>query len=372
MPDRRLHAVVVALSLLAFAVPATAQDDPVIRGRKVSEWFKFIREEKDARRRLAALQLVDSEAGPKVAAVFTAMARELREHPDETLRARVAGLAPRYKERGAEVASALKSALAADKSPAVREACAAALGKLDEAGFTAVRELSDALKDASAPVRAAAAEALGRFSRIESGIARDAVPALVELLKDADRSVRLGAAFALGRADVGAVAPSAGALGSALFAEKDLAVKKELLRTLTTIGPKAADAAGPVLAALKDPSVEVRQLAAIALGKIAPDASAALPELLKATRDSDKSVRCHAIHAIGALKKAGVSAIPDLIEILKKDDVTEVRLAVIEELGGFGPDAKAALDVLAVAAKDGRPSIREAAQEAAKKIQQAP
>jgi HEAT repeat protein len=50
--------------------------------------------------------------------------------------------------------------------------------------------------------------------------------------------------------------------------------------------------------------------------------------------------------------------------------VPEVRLAVIEELGGFGADAKEAVDALTIAAKDGRAAIREAAADALKKIQQ--
>jgi HEAT repeat protein len=116
----------------------------------------------------------------------------------------------------------------------------------------------------------------------------------------------------------------------------------------------------------------VRQQAAYALGRIKPDPKIALPELLKAVQDKDKSVRCYVIHAIGALGKPATSAIPELIRVLKEDVVADVRLAAIEELATFGPDAKAALDVLMIASRDGKPAIREAAQEAVKKIQQSP
>ena len=147
---------------------------------------------------------------------------------------------------------------------------------------------------------------------------------------------------------------------------------KELIKALGALGPKAGAAPANLLAGLRDPNAEIRQLSALALAKVPLDATAALPELLKAASDPDRSVRCYAIHAIGSLGKGAVSAIPELIAILSKDNVAEVRLAVIEELARFGPDAKAALEVLTVASRDGRPAVREAAQEALKRIQSMP
>ena len=138
------------------------------------------------------------------------------------------------------------------------------------------------------------------------------------------------------------------------------------------MGPAASEATPALIKALQDANAEVRQQAAYGLGRIKPDAMLALPELLKAVKDKDKSVRCHAIHALGALGKPATSAIPELIRVLKEDVVADVRLAAIEELATFGPDARAALDVLMIASRDGKPAIREAAQEAVKKIQQSP
>jgi HEAT repeat protein len=368
--SRKLLALLAAILALS---GVRADEDPKIGDKKVTEWFKFLREEQDARRRQAALMIIDREAGPKVGVVFPGLVKELREHPDPAVRAKIAELMPKYKDRGGdEVANALKAALTNDKEGKVRAAAAAALGQLGRPlGFSAVKELGDALKDKDAGTRAAAAEAIGDFSRIDPEIAKESAPALAAALQDSDTQVRLQSAFALGR--MGAAAETAvAALAASLPKEKDIAVRKEITKTLTAMGPSASGATAALVAALKDESPDVRQTAAIALGHVNPDAGLALPELLKATKDRDKSVRCYAIHAIGSLGKSAASAIPDLIEIVRKDEVADVRVAAIEELAGFGNDAKAAVDALTVASKDGRLAIREAALEALKKIQQSP
>src|SRR5262249_54658927 len=149
----------------------------------------------------------------------------------------------------------------------------------------------------------------------------------------------INAAYALGRM-APLAAEAAGPLGELAAADKDQAARKEACKTLAAIGPKAVIAVPYLAKVLRDPQASVRQQAAIALGKIGPDAAAALPDLLKAAHEPDKSVRCHAIRAIGGLGKGALTAIPELIKILKEDDVVEVKLAAIDELGGFGPDAK--------------------------------
>ncbi len=354
-----------------FTSAIRAEDDPLIRGRKLSEWFKFMREQSDARLRQVALQLVDSEGGPKVGAVLTGLVNELRENKDAGLRARIAELLPRYQDRQEEVVNALKSALQKDASGKVREAAAKSLGGLGRAGFPALKELGEALKDKDANTRASAAQAIGEFSRVDPEIAKDYVSNLGQCMRDESGTVRFQAAFALGR--MGPAAESAvGALVEDLPKDKDASVRKEIIKTLTSLGMGATTASAVLLDSLQDSDVEVRQRAAIALSRVAPPPETALPKLLKAIHDPDKSVRCHVIHAIGGLGKPAASAIPELVEILKKEESADVRLAAIEELASFGPDAKAAIDVLNVAAKDGRAAIRDAAQEALKKIQQSP
>jgi HEAT repeat protein len=372
MPSPHSRICLAVLSL-TFVITASirADDDPTIRGRKLSAWFKFMRDEPDARLRQVALHLVDSEGGPKVGAVLSGLVQELKENKDTALRLRIAELLPRYQERADEVVSALKSALQHDAEGKVREASAISLGKLDRVGFSAVKELGDALKDKDSGTRAAAAQAIGAFSRTDPEIGKEFVSTLAGCLRDDNAAVRLQSAFALGR--MGAAAESAvSALGEALPKDKDAAVRKEIAKSLASLGTTASGASAALIDTLQDRDVEVRQAVAIALARVGPPAETALPKLLKAAHDPDKSVRCHAIHALGALGKPAVSAIPDLIDILRKDEAADVRLAAIEELASFGQDAKAAIDALTVASKDGRTAVRDAAQEALKKIKQSP
>jgi HEAT repeat protein len=363
--------IVCATATAASSNRSYAADDPEIRGRKVSAWFKFLREEKDARRRQAALQIIDLQAGPKVAVVFPGLLRELREHPDTAIRARIAQLLLKYKDKGDDLTKALTNALENDKDAKVREAAATTLGRLDRMGFVTVPELTKALKDQAPTVRAAAADALGQFSAIDGEIARDAIPLLSECLKDSSTPVRMNVVLTLARMGP-AAATATPALAESLANDKEDGIRKECAKALAFIG-KGADSAAPALIkALGDSSSEVRQYSAYALGRISPDPKVVLPELLKAIKDKDKTVRGYAIHAIGSLGKAATPAIPELIRVLKDDVVAEVRLAAIEELASFGPDAKAALDALTIASRDGKPAIREAAQDALKKIQQSP
>ncbi len=366
----RIAVFTLTVAMVPVAI-VRADDDPVIRGRKVSEWFKFIREQPDARLRQIALQVVDSDGGPKVASVLPGMIELLHDHKDAALRLRIVEYLPKYKERGDEVVAGFKYALQHDSDAKVREAAVTALGRMDRTAFTAIKEVGDALKDKDPATRAAAASTIAAFSRIDPEIAKDYVSSLATSLQDESTPVRLQAAFALGRMTTVAQ-PTITALIDRLPKEKDAAVRKEIVKTLASFGMTASAADSAVADLLQDKNVEVRQSAAIALGRISPAADRVMPKLLKAAHDPDSSVRCHAIHALGALGKPAISAIPELIDILKNDNVADVRLAVIEELASFGPDAKAATDVLQVATKDGRGAIREAAQEALKKIQQSP
>jgi HEAT repeat protein len=96
-----------------------------------------------------------------------------------------------------------------------------------------------------------------------------------------------------------------------------------------------------------------------------------LPQLIEAVKDHDRFVRAAAVGAIGAFGKESPLAQAALINSLN-DDVVEVRLAAIEELGRMGPPAKAALPTLREARKnDNRLVVRQAAEEAIKRIESA-
>ncbi|MCX7701123.1 MAG: HEAT repeat domain-containing protein [Gemmataceae bacterium] len=332
----------------------------------------MIRDEANPQRRLAALMIVDSQAGPNVPIVLPNLLRELAQNTDPAIRRRIISLLPRYRDRGDEIVNSFRLALTKDADAGVREAAAVAIPKLDRTAAVAlIPDLANALGDEATGVRAAAAQTIGILCQKDAQVALETIPALISALKDTATQVRFQSAYALAQMGASAVS-SAEALADMFVSDREIPNRKEAAKALAAIGPKASPVAEKVLQGLSDPHAEIRQSAAFALGRIQGDPERVLPALLKAARDADVSVRCFAVHAIGAYGKPAVHTIPELIDILRRDEVADVRLAVIEELASFGTDARPALEALRIASKDGRAAIREAALAAIKKIDSSP
>jgi HEAT repeat protein len=364
---------VVLLILTVGIVPAVrGQEDPIIRGRAVSEWFRLLKSEVNAARRQAILALIDSQAGPNVPIVLPNLLNAVSAHSDPAIRARILRILPKYKDRGDDIVQTYRSRLIHDSDGATREAAAQTIPKLDRsAAVLLMPDLGTALKDKDSRVRAASAQAIGMLSQGDPQVANEVLPQLRVGLHDADSEVRFQCAYAL--AQMGEVAaPAAGDLAEMFRTDANVLNRREAAKALGAIGSKAKDAVDALLMGLNDPQASVRQAAALALTTVRGDPDRVLPALLKSARDPDVSVRCLSIHAIGAMGKSAIPAIPVLIDILRRDEVADVRLAVIEELAHFGPDARPAIDALRIASKDGRAAVREAAQAALKKIESMP
>ena len=87
-------------------------------------------------------------------------------------------------------------------------------------------------------------------------------------------------------------------------------------------------------------------------------------------KDPDKSVRIFTVHALGnGLGPTLRDFVKDLAERLPKETEGEVRLAIVQELGALGPDAKEALPVLQQMVTDVQITVRDAAKQAVKKVQ---
>lgn len=368
---RSRHFLGTVILLLGAGVGA-AEEDPVVRGRTVSEWFRLIREESNPQRRLAALMIVDSQAGPNVPIVLPNLLRELANNMDPAIRRRIISMLPRYRDRGDEIVNSFRLALTKDADASVREAAALAIPKLDRtAAIALIPDLASALSDEAIGVRATAAQTIGILSQADAQVALETIPALTSALKDTAAPVRFQSAYALVQMGASA-ASSAEALADMFLSDREIPNRKEAAKALAAIGPKAGPVAEKLVRGLEDPHAEIRQSAAFVLGRIQGDPERVLPALLRAARDTDVSVRCFAVHAIGAYGKSALRTIPELIDILRRDEVADVRLAVIEELASFGADARSALEALRIASKDGRAAIREAALAALKKIESSP
>ena len=354
-----LRAMFALLSILPLASPAVAgadKEEPTVRGKKAPEWLEILQKDPKAERRQAAV-IALGILGPKLPGVVLGLSDALKDS-DSAVRRTTAQTLGQLGAEGRRAVDPLAETVKTDKSEAVRQAAATALGRLGATAKGAVPELSQALEDSHSGTRAAAAEALGRIG--PDAVA--ALPNLVRLLKDSERLARAQAAFALGRFGLEA-APAVPALATVVLNDSQVEIRRLAAEALGQIGPEASGAAAESLgqALQKDTQAEVRRAAALALGKIGTEAKSALPALLGALKDGDKFVRALALHTVAALAEESPLVVPAMATCLA-DEVAEVRLAAVDELGRLGPLAKPALAALrGVQKNDGRSIIRDAA-----------
>ena len=286
--------------------PARDPSAPAAGTRPISAWVAELRDQNSAVRLQSALAL--AEAGPAAREAEGALTLAVR-----------------------------------DPDPEVRYAAVVALGAAVPEGKAAIDGLARALADEYWFVQLAAAQALQNLGER----ARPAVPALVRALSPRDtvkdfRPVRCGAAMVtLSRID-----PSSKELdgafrlivGKLLESERQgsFGARATGARLLGDCGAAALPVMPAVARLLKDPDGDVRVAAAEALLKIAPE-------------------------------KQGEAALGVLADGLKSPDLL-IRLRAAEALGGLGPRARGTRSALRAALQDPEPEVRQAAQEAVKKV----
>lgn len=355
-----LFSLPLTCALLFVSALRSADDDPVVANKKMSEWLEILQNKSIAVKQRRAALVVLSIHGSRVSGTVLALIAAL-EDPEEDIRRGAAQTLGRMGMDADRAVTPLAEVVRADKADSVRLAAATALGRLGPKARPAALALAAALKDKHAGTRAAAAEAIG----LVNAPAADVVLGLVEALGDADRAVRSNALTTLGRFDRKTPA-AVSALANLLTKDEFPDIRRKAAESLGQLGADARAAVPGLAQALQDKDVDVRRWTAIALGKIGPAANAALPALAGALKkDPDSFVRGHAAHALGNL---GKEAVPALLDCVLKEAIIEVRLAAIEALGNIGPDAGEAVKVLNTARTDGRASVREAAEAALEKI----
>lgn len=430
-PVRRLPAGVCAgvtarwllclAGFLALPPAGRAQEDPLYRGQRLSQYVRALREADEGGRVKAAAALGEMRL------------------PDPSA---LAALGAALRDRSAQVREKAGSALAAigpaaipylgealgDADPAVRVVAAASLGQLSPAERAAMAPLLRALRDTEPAVHLQAAEALGRFGPA----AHDAVPGLMEALRSPSAAQRSAAVKAL--AKIGpAAGPAVGSLVVVLNERRradDVPRVLEIIEALGWIGPAAreaipalremlreknpvarvraawallavgtgAEAVIPVLTTLLDDAELARQeegptlqaRAADLLGWIGPEARAAVPALVRQMLARDHPAGTSALRAlvrIGddalpelirlfprtpdpgrkrlgfVLSKIGGKAVPPLVQMLDHPRA-EVRTAAAQTLGEIGREARAALPRLEEALNDPAVAVRLCAAEA--------
>jgi HEAT repeat protein len=274
-----------------------------------------------------------------------------------------------------------------DKSAAVREAAAAALGRMEGDAAKAVPDLTKALRDEQQSVRAAAAEALRRIAVDKEG-AKAVASSLSELellLKDekADHLGRAQAALAIGQVGAPDGLPAVGTLsGVAADSKAPADVRKAAAEALGRLGEGAGAAATRLGDLLTNQSVapEVRRAAVEALDRFGAAAKPALPALKKAAGDNDKFICVIAMHALGRMGPDLGDEVKDVVAVLLphlNDQILEVRVAAIQALGAIGretlgEDLKKVVNRLSAQADDSRAVVRDAANAALGRLKNKP
>jgi HEAT repeat protein len=378
--------VLLAAPLLWSGAARGEDEDPALRGKKLSEWIDLLQNGKTLGERRAGLLAVQLIGPRKSRKVTSALIAALRENSEESIRAGAAralgDIAGKARDEDdiplTKIRDALALSLRSDKTPAVRRAAARALGDMKGGAIGAIDVLALALKDADAGTRTEAASSLHRLGRN----ADEALSDLQAALKNnkLERLTRLYCAQALGRI---ASAEAVPALKDILAdAKADSELRRACAEALGQLGPKAADAV-PALAAVvtaKDSEVGLRRAAAEALDRMGAEARPALPALRMALKDEDQFVRSLSLHTISQMgHDLGDERKSTILGILTAmdDNVLEVRVTAIEALGnlgmdGIGDQSKAVVERLTAATRDPQKAVSEAAKVALKKLQGSP
>jgi HEAT repeat protein len=230
----------------------------------------------------------------------------------------------------------------------------------------AIVPLVSRLGDADRDVRAAAAEALGTIvarpamaDRPVPANARAAAAALLGALRDEAPSVRIAAAMSLWSIGNSKQPEldfelAASTLGEGL-GDPDPAVRRELVRALEAIGPRASDDPPPaIVAALEDTDPSMRKQALSTLGSYVRGLHRLVPALIHAVERDGPADRAIYLEVLACLRPRAdppqpgsfePEDVPTLIVALGSRDHA-VRCVAASDLGAFGQSAISAIPAL--------------------------
>jgi HEAT repeat protein len=265
--------------------------------------------------------------GPKAKAALPALLESLSD-VDPRIRARSARVIavllgsdrndPRIKDALPPVVMAL-----GDPIPSVRHAAAIALALLDSAHPSVSPALIDALVDDDPAVRVAVVDSLGPYALTGD---EEVFQAIFDRLKDRDPSVRAAVLRILGKPPLpdtfrSQISPAA----VSALQEKSPEARRAAEGLLKTLAGDPAEGIPGLLAAMTDPSPEVRTRAIEA--STAQKPRAVFPILIRATTDPDPRVRERACWHLGALDTFDPAMTLEALRVAMKDKDQAVREA---------------------------------------------
>ena len=128
---------------------------------------------------------------------------------------------------------------------------------------------------------------------------------------------------------------------------------------------RSADVVPPLVAALDDTDHEVRRYAACSLALLGPVATPAVQKLIE--RLDDSHVGYMAARALGAIGPSARQSIPHIIANMRCDS-SLARMEYAQALGRFGSEARSAISILRVMARDSDERVAMSAGDALKRI----
>ena len=203
---------------------------------------------------------------------------------------------------------ALRSRTSADRIRAAKS-----LGRLGSLARDAIPTLTALLRDDDAKVREAAAQSVGQMGAA-------ALPALSVMLDHDDKYVRRNAIWALGK--LGPQAKCALAALARGLQDADPRTASGAAQAIGNMGDAGVDAIPALTEAMRGTNIVLCRLAAKALSRIGVPA---LSELIAHLQHSDPFVRGEAALAIGWIGLAALPAVPYLAQVVRGKGSRTVR-----------------------------------------------
>jgi HEAT repeat protein len=334
-PDERRETIDALGAIGADAVPAL--------GEALASGEAFVRA--GAAQALAEIGRAAQSMAPKVA---DAAARET----DPSARAALLAAVTKV---GVEPARAVELLIAGvrDNNEQVRHGAINAIYLLRSANDALIPALTKLLRDPNPALSERAAVVIARLGPAASGT----VPAQLEVTR---RRTPAPPVFfeALGQIGPAAVP---GVL-QAIEPENPDALTREhwSVKCLQTIGGGAVT---PLAAALTDPSISVRLVAARALGELGPVSAPAFSALISVVGDSDPRVRATALGALVSTR-AQTAAAASRVQAGLKDSSPIVRAAAAQLVPHLGDQTRALAPALLATLNDPDPAVRLAVVDA--------
>lgn len=261
----------------------------------------------------------------------------------------------------------------------LRKAVCYALGRISVdpksgADPRAVNALLNSLGDACGPVRLEAILALSAMGVPPQPLADQEKRELEKRLNDPDKTVSIWARVLLYFLDEKLVNEKGlSFIVSFMLKDPDPQVRKTAAQALGILGPKAKSKIPDLVTALRDKDLGVVLMVIGALGIMVQttDSAVALGEVEGALQDPELAARAQAAQTLGKLGKKAKGSIPKLTACLKDKEPTMVY-TVLAALAQLGATAESALpDIKEVAANHKEDSIKKAATEAIRIINEA-